>query len=141
MARLVVLRVGLDLDDPATDAVDEERPADEGGRGVVDAAGHELGEGHSRASKSCGCRVSAPRRERRRPTGPASVLSSISSRIVSCVREATIGSGIPSTQTSVRRPLPRSSPDDRLERVDPVGPHVLAEAEEHHAVRHGRSIA
>jgi hypothetical protein len=30
--------------------------------------------------------------------------ASISARIVSCVREATTGSGIPSTQTSVRLP-------------------------------------
>ena len=54
-------------------------------------------------------RPTEPRRERRlRDAGSAT--SSISARIVSCVREATTGSGMPSTQTSVRLPLPRSSP-------------------------------
>src|SRR4029079_6580819 len=56
-----------------------------------------------------GVRVSEPRPIRRRPLD-GTVLASISSRIVCCVREATTGSGIPSTQTSVLLPLPRSSP-------------------------------
>ena len=50
-------------------------------------------------------------RRLRRPRPPlGSTCCSISSRIVSCVRDATTGSGMPSTQTSVRRPLPRSLP-------------------------------
>ena len=51
----------------------------------------------------------APRLRRVRPP-LGSTSSSISSRIVCCVREATMGSGMPSTQTSVRRPFPRSCP-------------------------------
>ena len=54
------------------------------------------------------------------------------------MREATIGSGTPSTQTRVRRPVPALVVAERLERVDLVGARVLAEAEEDHpgAVRH-----
>jgi hypothetical protein len=37
-------------------------------------------------------------------------LVAMSCRMVRSVREATIGAGIPSTQTRVRRPSPRSSP-------------------------------
>ena len=59
------LLVGLHLDDPPADPVDEERPADQPGRGVVDAARHELVERHSPASKSCGWRLSVVRRLRR----------------------------------------------------------------------------
>ena len=61
-----------------------------------------------RVGNSCGARQSlaSPR-----PTArPRARLRPISSRIVSCVRDATTGSAIPSTHTSVRRPLPRSSP-------------------------------
>ena len=67
----------------------------------------------------------------------------MSARIVRSVREATIGSRTPSTQTSVRRPCPRRSSPDRLDRVDLVGARVLAEAEEDHpvAVCHGGIIA
>jgi hypothetical protein len=42
MSRRILGVVCLDLDDPASDAVDEEDDADQLGRDLVDAAGEEL---------------------------------------------------------------------------------------------------
>ena len=59
------------------------------------------------------------------------------------MREATIGSAMPSTQTRVQVPAAAVVAEDRLERVDLVRPHELPESEEDHlrAVGHGRKYA
>ena len=48
MRRRVGVVIGLDLDDPAADAVDQQRRADQFGRDLMDAAGEE------RALEACG---------------------------------------------------------------------------------------
>ena len=73
----------------------------------------------------------------------AAGLPPIAATIARSVRDATIGSAIPSTHTRVRAPWPRTPGAERLERVDLVGAHVLPEAEEDHpgsAVGHGSII-
>jgi hypothetical protein len=50
VARWILLVVGLDLDDPAPRAVDEQYRADQVGRHLVDAAGEELSREHARRS-------------------------------------------------------------------------------------------
>ena len=108
MARGIVRRVGLDLDDAPADTVPQERPAEQSPRDLVDVSREQL----LQASSAVGEELRVLRPRACAAAAPASRTDSapISSRIVSCVREATIAAAIPSTQTSVRRPFPRSSP-------------------------------
>ena len=105
-----------------------------------DAPGEQLQRGQAPSAKSCGC---SERRLRSRAWPRPGDSAPISSRIVSCVREATIASGHPLDPDERPTPVPALLADDRLERVDPVGAHVLAEAEKDHprGVAHRRSIA
>ena len=132
MARRVAYGVGLDLDDPPADAVDEQLRAHELGRDLVHApreevACAELSEELLRpdccALASSSRRARLPRsatskrpclrllgdalREVERLVEDAATAAAaswpMSWRIVRSVREATIGSGMPSTQTRVRR--------------------------------------
>ena len=136
--RRVVAVVGLDLDDRAADAVDEQRRADQLGRDLVDAAGEER-RGSRLRRAALRPRRALRRRLEQAPGAAAEVddveaallgglgdplgeverlveragrsapgLAPIAARIARSVREATIGSAIPSTQTRVRAPWPRS---------------------------------
>ena len=169
----VVRVVGLDLDDHAADAVDDELGPDQLGRDLVHGPVEEVGpERRSPAGQSARRRLrrgsparssstragggrggrgrrrrSGPARPRRRRAGrdrarrrgsgspSAAGFAPIAATIARSVRDATIGSAIPSTQTRVRAPCPRSPVGERLERVDLVGADVLAEAEEDHPLR------
>src|SRR5262249_11463122 len=135
VASRILLVVRLDLDDHSAYAVEEQRRADQLGCDLVHRAREELRR-ELRQNSCCGppgFAVDSSRRLARRPRSarspgpvwacwasrsarsiawstswePAAASWPMSWRIVRSVREATIGSAMPSTQTCVRLPLPR----------------------------------
>ena len=152
--------VRLDLDDPAADAVDEERDADQLGRDLVDAAGEELDARSfrtaARTRRTCwttpaACARAGPGRRGRhgrwlrpRPAAPQAraprrAAASPRRLLSHVVQDRPLGAGgddrIGDALDPDERPLAAAAAvaGDRLERVDPVGAGVLAEAEEDHA--------
>ncbi len=96
----VILCVGLGLDDHATDLVQQEHAADQPPGDLGRRSSDE------RVRQKRAGTLSAARARRGRRAGAPSM----SSRIARSVRDATTGSGMPSTHTRVRWPPPRPSP-------------------------------